>query len=249
MKTKRIISIILALIISCQSLSLNVFANNAEIEDILSNVSSTAQTLDDYTRNTSDYEEIGEELPPSYDELAENADTQVVPDIIADGSFILDQGLPDTVSERTSALLDIDYASAQRMIAAYGSEEMALSEAENYAELERIFYALDYPDIKDKLIELLVSGYGSQRVAYSGIVAIVLDADIEEVILKNSDVIPDDIYTEYLAQQLFVSPSFVASYTLETGLSTEVMYHLVLSALQEMYPSVFGATIVTTQSV
>ena len=232
---KRLVIIIMTLAIACQSIPLNIFANNAEISGIMSSATGNIRPASENEEEIPYYEDGFEDSEEYYNDSFDDQDT--VPENNHNDYYYLNE----TSLEKISRLLNIDNASAERMILAYDNEDDAVYEAENYRMLKEMFYALDYTDCSDVLTELVVSGFGSLRVAYSGIVADVLDADIHEVMLRDDELMPgDDIYAEYFVQDFYVSPKFISEYTFEHGITAEVMYDIVMTSLRAMYPDVYS---------
>ena len=196
---QKALSLVLTLLIAMQSMQITIFANYAEIIDILNG------------NNYDDFIVIDDTVIYSNEDYA--FDSSVESDNTPAFAHLLDAQEPTNPAIRIMNLLDIDEVTAMQMITVFGDAESALEEAELYKSLKNMYYTLNYDSVKDYLTSLVVNGYGAQRVAMSYIVADALGEDILDVMITEyPEEEIDDEFVEILIYDYYVSPEFIYSY-------------------------------------
>ncbi len=219
----RLLSLSLVLIIALQSLQITIFANNASINEILDGDYEYVIDEDDVLffvtqEPVVDYSAFPEYETPFADLLQDNVSTDPI--------------------TRITRLLDVDTSSAHQMVSVFGSEEAALEEALLYDSLRRTYYILDYDSVKDYLTSLVVNGYGAYEVAMSYIAAYTFRTDILDVIIDEyPEYQIEDEYKEALMYLYCVDPEFIDEYSAENQIDAQIMYLMVESLVEEMFPN------------
>ena len=229
---QKTLSLVLTLLIAMQSMQITIFANYAEIIDILNG------------NNYDDFIVIDDTVIYSNGDYA--FDSSVESDNTPAFAHLLDAQEPTNPTTRIMNLLDIDEVTAMQMITVFGDAELALEEAELYKSLKNIYYTLNYDSVKDYLTSLVVNGYGAQRVAMSYIVADALGEDILDVMITEyPEEEIDDEFVEILVYDYYVSPEFIYSYLEENDMTAEIMYTAIFSTFKVLYPDTLPSTFYT----
>lgn len=226
---QKTLSLVLTLLIAMQSMQITIFANYAEIIDILNG------------NNYDDFIVIDDTVIYSNGDYA--FDSSVESDNTPAFAHLLDAQEPTNPTTRIMNLLDIDEVTAMQMITVFGDAELALEEAELYKSLKNMYYTLNYDSVKDYLTSLVVNGYGAQRVAMSYIVADALGEDILDVMITEyPEEEIDDEFVEILVYDYYVSPEFIYSYLEENNTTSEGLFTAILGAFGILYPNTLPRT-------